>query len=189
MKTKPNIIVILVDDMGYSDIGCYGSEINTPNLDSLAENGLRFSQFYNGARCCPTRASLLTGLYAHQAGVGHMIGFEGEGPYQGYLNNQCVTIAEVLKDGGYSTYISGKWHVGEERPHWPVDRGFDRHYGLISGAMNYFDFSKAKRKGLRRHFAKQGEEYMPPNKDWYATDAFSEFAAECIDDHSETEKP
>jgi hypothetical protein len=134
---QPNIVLILVDDMGYSDIGCYGSEIQTPNLDRMAGEGVRFTQFYNGARCCPTRASLLTGLYAHQAGVGHMIGNEGPGPYQGFLNDSCVTIAEVLKGGGYATYMSGKWHVGEDRPHWPVDRGFDRHYGLISGAMNY----------------------------------------------------
>ena len=184
MTDRPNIIVILVDDMGYSDIGCYGSEINTPNLDELAQNGLRFSQFYNGARCCPTRASLLTGLYAHQAGVGHMIGFEGEGPYQGFLNNRCVTIAEVLRKGGYSTYMSGKWHVGEERPNWPVDRGFDRHYGLISGAMNYFDFTKGKQPGMLRNFAKDGEPHIPSPEGFYSTDAFTDFAIECIDEHT-----
>jgi arylsulfatase A-like enzyme len=190
MSTKrPNIVLILVDDMGYSDIGCYGSEIRTPNLDALAGKGLRFSQFYNGARCCPTRASLLTGLYAHQAGVGKMIGHEGLGPYQGYLGNDCVTIAEVLKENGYATYMSGKWHVGEERPHWPVDRGFDRHYGLISGGMNYFDIRKGKGHKVKRHFAKQGEEHLPPKEGFYATDAFTDFAVECIDDHKDPEQP
>ncbi len=189
MNKKPNIVVILVDDMGYSDISCYGSEVCTPNLNNLAEKGLRFSQFYNAARCCPTRASLLTGLYPHQAGVGHMIGFEGEGPYQGYLNDRCVTIAEVLKKGGYSTYMSGKWHVGEERPRWPVDRGFDRHYGLIGGGMNYFDITKDKSPDVRRHFANQGEEYMPPTEGFYVTDAFSAYAVQCIDEHDHSSQP
>ena len=119
----PNIVIILVDDMGYSDIGCYGSEIDTPNLDRLAAGGLRFTRFYNAARCCPTRASLLTGLYPHQAGIGGMVSGNAKksGPYQGYLNDRCVTIAEVLGRAGYSTYMGGKWHVGEFRPVWPVD--------------------------------------------------------------------
>ena len=126
---KPNIILIMVDDMGYSDIGCYGGEIDTPNIDKLADGGLRFSQFYNAARCCPTRASLMTGLYPHQAGMGGMISTnKPAGPYQGYLNDECVTIAEALKPAGYTTLMSGKWHVGEMRPHWPTDRGFDRYY-------------------------------------------------------------
>ena len=111
--------------MGYSDIGCYGGEIDTPNLDALAENGLRFTQFYNSGRCCPTRASLMTGLHPHQVGIGHMteppnqpLGFEG--PYQGYLNKDCVTIAQVLKTGGYHTLMTGKWHLGYADPaNWP----------------------------------------------------------------------
>lgn len=141
---RPNIVLIMADDMGYSDIDCYGGEVRTPNLNGLADNGLRFTQFYNTARCCPTRASLLTGLYAHQAGVGHMVQDKGYPAYQGYLNDRCVTIAEVLKRAGYNTLMSGKWHVGEQRPHWPLDRGFDEYYGLISGAANYFDISKTK---------------------------------------------
>src|SRR5882757_8571045 len=91
---KPNIVVILVDDMGFSDLGCYGSEIPTPNLDALAANGVRFTQFYNTARCCPTRAALLTGLYSHQTGVGHMMEDKGVPGYTGRLNNQCVTFAD-----------------------------------------------------------------------------------------------
>ena len=112
MADRPNIILILADDMGYSDIGCYGSEIRTPNLDRLRVNGLRFSQMYNSARCCPSRAALLTGLNPQQTGVGHMVGNLGFPAYQGYLNNSCVTVAEVLRDHGYATFMSGKWHVG-----------------------------------------------------------------------------
>jgi arylsulfatase len=109
---RPNIVIIMVDDMGFSDIGCYGSEIPTPHLDALAAGGVRFSQFYNTGRCCPTRASLLTGLYAHQAGVGWMTADQGLPGYRGQLNDRCVTIAEVLGDTGYFTAMTGKWHVG-----------------------------------------------------------------------------
>jgi arylsulfatase A-like enzyme len=111
---EPNIVVILVDDMGFADLGCYGSEIPTPNLDALASNGLRFTQFYNTGRCCPTRASLITGLYPHQAGVGYMTAKGGVPGYVGHLNDSCVTIAEVLKPAGYFTAVTGKWHVGQE---------------------------------------------------------------------------
>ena len=104
---RPNIVIIMVDDMGYSDLGCYGSEIQTPHLDRMAEGGIRFTQMYNCARCCPTRASLLTGLYPHQAGVGHMVGNYGVPEYQGYLRDDCVTIAEALRAGGYQTLMSG----------------------------------------------------------------------------------
>jgi arylsulfatase A-like enzyme len=111
-NSRPNIVLMMADDMGFSDLGCYGSEIQTPNIDKLAAGGVRFTHFYNGARCCPTRASLLTGLYAHQAGVGHMVNNLGIPPYQGYLNDKCVTIAEVMRSSGYRTLMSGKWHVG-----------------------------------------------------------------------------
>ena len=108
---RPNIILIMSDDMGYSDIGCYGGEISTPNLDDLADNGLRFTQFYNTARCCPTRASLMTGLNPHQAGVGHMMNDRGPEGYSGNLSDKAVTIAEVLGEAGYNNYMSGKWHM------------------------------------------------------------------------------
>src|SRR4051812_1040836 len=122
---RPNILIILVDDMGFADLGCYGSEIPTPNIDRLAAGGLRFTQFYNTGRCCPTRAALLTGLYSHEAGVGHMVEGKPAPAYQGFLNDRCVTFAEALRPAGYFTAMTGKWHVGEKRPHWPVDRGFD----------------------------------------------------------------
>src|SRR6188474_1691724 len=137
--SKPNIIYILADDLGYSDIGCFGGEIQTPNLDALAKGGLRFTQFYNTARCCPTRAALLTGLYPHQAGVGHMMEDRGLDGYRGTLNRSCVTIAEALKPAGYRSYAVGKWHVtpGQtakllaDAHNWPLQRGFDRFYGTI----------------------------------------------------------
>ncbi len=182
-SNRPNIVIIMADDMGFSDIGCYGSEIATPNLDRLAAGGLRFTQFYNGARCCPTRASLLTGLYAHQAGVGHMVGKGATPAYQGYLNDRCVTIAEALKQGGYRTLMAGKWHVGEDRPHWPCDRGFDEYFGLISGASNYFSIDPG------RKFARGNEQINPANDRFYMTDAFTEAAVKFIDEHGRQPAP
>jgi len=140
-EERPNIILIMSDDMGYSDIRCYGSEIETPELDKLAANGIRFSQFYNTARCCPTRASLLTGLYPAQKGMGFMTGDQEESGYRGEIGKQCVTIAEVLKPAGYRTYMAGKWHgprnlkdIDSLKYNWPLQRGFDKFYGTIIGA-------------------------------------------------------
>ena len=191
---KPNVVLIMADDMGFSDLGCYGSEIHTPNLDRLAAGGLRFTQFYNTARCCPTRACLLTGLYPHQAGIGGMTdGKRGDvnppGPYQGYLNDKCVTIAEVLKPAGYTTLMAGKWHVGETRPHWPVDRGFDHYYGLISGAANYFDITKGKSQCTLRRFAIDGKPHVPPKQNFYITDAFTDNAVKFLDRYATADKP
>ena len=181
---RPNIVIIMADDMGFSDIGCYGGEISTPNLNRLAENGLRFTQFYNAARCCPTRASLLTGLYQHQAGVGHMVGDRGVPAYQGYLNDKCVTIAEALNPAGYVTMISGKWHVGETEPHWPDKRGFQRAFGLISGGSNYFKLDGA------RQMAFDGEPWDPPEDgSFYMTDAFGDHAVRLLDESASGDQP
>jgi arylsulfatase len=174
---RPNIVMIMADDMGYSDLGCFGSEITTPNIDRLAERGLRLTQFYNAARCCPTRASLLTGLYPHQAGMGDMVNSgKSAGPYQGYLNRSCVTLAELLQTAGYRTAMSGKWHVGEEKPHWPVNRGFERYFGLISGAANYFDLSQGKDETTVRRMAVDELEYTPPLNGFYMTTAITDQA-------------
>lgn len=186
---KPNIVLIMADDMGYSDIGCYGGEVNTPNLDRLAAGGLRFTQFYNAARCCPTRASLLTGLYPHQAGIGHMVGNRGYPAYQGYLNDRCITIAEALKTAGYRTLMSGKWHVGENQPHWPINRGFDKYYGIISGGANYFDITKAKADGVKRIMAVDDKAFVPTPGRFYMTDAFSENAVKFIDTYGRMKEP
>lgn len=190
---RPNIIYIMADDMGFSDIGCYGSEIATPHLDRLAEDGVRFTQFYNTARCCPTRASLLTGLYPHQAGVGHMMDDRGVDGYRGDLNRQCVTLAEVLKTAGYRTYMSGKWHVTKvinpkseaDQHNWPIQRGFDQFYGTIHGAGSFFDPNTLTR----------GNQYISPyadpeytekemaNGEFYYTDAIADHASRFIHDH------
>lgn len=162
-------MLILADDMGFSDLGCYGGEIDTPNLDRLAAGGLRFTQFYNGARCCPTRASLLTGLHPHQAGVGHMVEDRGFPAYQGYLNRRGATIAEVLRPAGYRTLMSGKWHVGDAPGRRPLDRGFDRYFGLLGGGSNYFELEKG------RKMQKDGADWAPSGP-FYMTDAFTDAA-------------
>lgn len=191
---RPNIIVIMADDMGFSDIGCYGGEIQTPNLDRLAAGGLRFTQFYNTARCCPTRASLLTGLYPHQAGVGHMMEDKGKDGYRGNLNRDCVTIAEALKPSGYRSYMAGKWHVTRHiapdgpKHYWPLQRGFDRFYGTIHGAGSFYDPYTLTRDNT------QISPYADPDykpKTYYYTDAISDHAVRFIQDHQQahSDKP
>jgi arylsulfatase A-like enzyme len=175
-QKQPNIIVILADDMGFSDIGCYGGEIRTPNLDSLAANGVRMTQFYNTARCCPTRACLLTGLYPHQAGVGWMMRDQKHPGYRGRLNRNCVTMAEVLGASGYATYMCGKWHVTPDvkpdgpKDNWPLQRGFDRFYGTIHGAGSFFDPNSLTRDNTQiSPYA--DPEYQP--EQYYYTDAIN----------------
>ncbi|WP_344977586.1 arylsulfatase [Compostibacter hankyongensis] len=143
---RPNIILIMSDDMGYSDLGCYGSEISTPNLDSLAMTGLRYTRFHNMGHCCPSRAALMTGLYPHQTGLGWMTGTNFHLPgFTDELNEHCVTIAEVLKTAGYATLMAGKWHLshnihaGGPQHDWPLQRGFEKFYGILTGAGNYYD--------------------------------------------------
>ncbi|HEX7899043.1 MAG TPA: arylsulfatase [Planctomycetota bacterium] len=186
--SRPNIVVILADDMGYSDIGCYGGEIKTPNLDALAAGGLRFSRFYNTARCCPTRASLLSGLYPHQAGVGHMMEDRGFDGYRGDLNDRCVTIADVLRGGGYRTYMAGKWHLTKklrpaDRSNWPLRRGFDRFYGTIHGGGSFYDPTTLTRDDTPiSPYA--DPEYKPET--YYYTDAVHDHAARFIREHEGT---
>ncbi len=185
---RPNIIVMMSDDMGYSDIGCYGGEINTPNLNLLAGGGDRFTQFYNTARCCPTRAALMTGLYSHQTGVGHMMNDRGHDGYRGDLNQECVTIAEALKPAGYSTYMTGKWHVTPylrpkneaEKHNWPLQRGFERYYGTISGAGSFYDpYALVRDNELISPY--NDSDYKPPS--YYYTDAISDNAVRYLADH------
>jgi arylsulfatase len=156
-------------------LGCYGSEIDTPCLDALAVDGLRFSQFYNCGRCCPTRAALLTGLYPHQAGVGHMEEDLGDPAYRGYLNQSCATIAEALRPAGYHSYAVGKWNVGYRRPHWPGDRGFARYFGLLRGASDYFDPRVGPRAKMSL-FARDDQIVNTFPDDFYLTEAISDDA-------------
>lgn len=174
--------------MGFSDIGCFGSEIETPHLDELARGGLRFSDFHNSPRCCPSRAALLTGLYSHQAGMGMMTSDHGRYPYPAYagdLSEHCVTIAEALKAGGYTTMMAGKWHltpldVGKHN--YPLQRGFDRYYGIINGAASYFDPATLTD-------GNQPIEITQEDKDYYLTDAIGDQSVRFIDDASRQDKP
>lgn len=178
--TKPNIVLILADDLGFSDLGCYGGEIDTPHLDRLADGGLRFTQFYNCGRCCPTRAALLTGLYPHQVGVGDMENDLGHPSYRGYLNDRCLTIAEALQPAGYRSFAAGKWNVGFRRTQWPVDRGFERYFGLLRGASDYFDPRVGPRAGISL-FARDDQVLTDFPDDFYLTDAISDEAVSYLD--------
>src|SRR4051794_8887333 len=183
---RPNVVVILADDMGFSDLHCYGGEIETPNLDALAADGLRFTQFYNTARCCPTRASLLSGLYPHQAGVGHMMDDRNLPGYKGDLSPNCVTIAEALKPAGYRAYAVGKWHVTRfvaptgPKHNWPLQRGFERCYCTITGAGNYYDPASLVRDNTM--ISAHGDPEYKPEK-YYYTNAIGEHAVRFIADH------
>ena len=182
----PNIIVILVDDMGFSDLGCYGSEIPTPNLDALAKNGLRFTQFYNTGRCCPTRASLLTGLYSHQTGVGHMMENKGAPGYQGRLNDRCATIAEALQPAGYFTAMTGKWHVGQEQGVTPANRGFERSLNAAAGGFYQPGATRAK-LFLDGQPIANDDPRLP--KAWYTTDLWTSYGLRFIDEARAAKKP
>lgn len=187
---RPNIILIMADDLGFSDIGCYGGEAQTPNLDRLAANGIKLRSFYNAGRCCPTRTSLLTGQYPHAAGMGLMVTYDDQkiepGPYQGFLDPNIPTVAEHLRQAGYHTYMTGKWHVGERQEHWPLKRGFDQYFGLISGASSFFEMLPEKRK---RYMVSQDQEYVLPKDGFYATDAFTDKAIEFIQGQAPQSKP
>lgn len=196
---RPNIILILADDMGFSDLGCYGSEIPTPNLDTLAAGGLRFTQFYNTPRCCPSRAALLTGLYPQEAGVGGMMEDRGLPGYHGELNDHCVTIAEVLRAAGYHTMMVGKWHLchivfdgkkqlnfetdepyWENKSDWPLQRGFEEYYGTIHGVCSYFEpFS----------LVSNNVPIKPDATNFYYTDSITAHAIADIDEHANGDKP
>ncbi|MBU6308348.1 MAG: arylsulfatase [Planctomycetes bacterium] len=186
LPARPNIVVILVDDMGFSDLGCYGGEIPTPHLDALAANGLRFTQCYNTARCCPTRASLLTGLYSHQAGVGHMVKDDHLPGYRGRLNDDCPTVAEALRNTGYFTSIAGKWHVGQEHGVAPWNRGFDRSLNPSAGGF-YFAGSPRYDLSLDGEAIAADDPRLPA--DWYTTDLWTTFGLKFIDEARDAGKP
>jgi arylsulfatase A-like enzyme len=185
--SKPNIILILADDMGFSDIGCFGSEVSTPNLDRLASRGIRLNQFYNNPRCCPSRASIMTGLWSQQAGMGMMVADYGRYPYPGYagiLNANTVTIPEALKTVGYNTAMVGKWHLAPEteagKRDWPLQRGFDKFWGMIAGASVYYESP---------HLLSGNDRLPPPAKDEYLTDLWADHAASYVTELAQEKKP
>ena len=184
---RPNVLIILADDLGYSDLGCYGGEIRTPHIDRLAKAGARFTQCYNSARCCPSRASLMTGLYPSQAGIGDFTTGRPNvkrGPgYLGRLNGRCATIAEVLGPAGYACYYVGKWHLHPETG--PIARGFDEFYGYTSGhSHDQYDAGFYTRLPDERK-----KEIDPPQGKFYATDVFNEYALEFLRQGQASGKP
>lgn len=181
---RPNVVLVLADDLGFSDLGCYGGEIETPTLNGLAQNGVRLSQFYNTARCSPSRASLLTGLHPHQTGIGILTRDDRPGGYPGSLNERCVTLSEVLGEAGYRTCLVGKWHITSDvwNPNgaWPTQRGFDRFYGTLTGCGSYY-----QPRTLTRDEENVEEEALV--EDFYYTDAISSEAEAFIREHSENQ--
>ena len=187
---RPNIVLIMVDDMGFADIGPYGSEIPTPHLDALAEGGVKFSQFYNTGRCCPTRASLLTGLYSHLAGIGWMTNDQGLPGYRGRLNDRCVTIAEALRPAGYFTVMTGKWHVGFNHGVTPSQRGFDRSLNLPAGGL-HFNNQTGPKGGTKLYLngqevSRDDPRFAPP---WYGSDLWTEQGIQFVDEALEKDQP
>ena len=178
---RPNIILIMADDMGWSDVGCYGGEIRTPNIDRIAAEGMQWRNFYNNGKCTTTRASLLTGLYPRKGGKG-----------QELIGNDMVTLGEAMRSAGYQTGLSGKWHNGSRAPHRPIDRGFDKSYGLWDGCCNFFDPAQAdpKFKGGRvRFFGEDDRRIESFPDDFFTTDAFTDHALTTIRRHVANGRP
>jgi arylsulfatase len=179
----PNILLILCDDMGFSDLGCYGGEILTTNLDRLANDGIRMTRVYNSARCCPSRASLFTGLYPHQAGIGYFANYDKGAPgYTGFLQDRCVGISEVLRSAGYNTYMSGKWHMGDNPG--PMEKGIDEFYGfVVPHSISCWDpeamFRLPSDRPLREY--RKGE--------FYASDAITDYALDFLEDGLSKQEP
>ena len=194
-KDKPNVLLIVADDMGYSDIGCFGSEIKTPNLDALAARGLRGTSFYTGPSCSPTRSMLLTGVDNHVAGLGNMAEFlgpkqKGKPGYEGYLNNRVVSVASVLRDAGYHTYMAGKWHLGHEPEQWPAKKGFERDFTLLQGGgSNWPDMVYPNPAHPHLTFTRNGKLLDKLPKDYFSSAAYSDFIMECLSEHQADDKP
>jgi arylsulfatase len=187
----PNVVVILIDDSGYSDLGCYGSEVPTPNINALADSGLRFTQFYNTARCSPTRASLMTGLYPHQAGLGFLesLVVPGSKGTQGHLRDDCVTMAEVLGDAGYLTIMTGKWHMGQNRGTPPWARGFQRSLSSAIGETYFPNQRQQRENGLTINGKRVDLSDPVLGKKWYGTDLLTDWGLKFIDEAIAAKKP
>jgi len=192
---KPNILLIVADDMGYSDLGCFGGEINTPNIDALAARGLRATNFYVAPSCSPSRSMLLTGTDNHIAGLGNMAEWagptqRGQPGYEGYLNNRVVSVANLLRDGGYQTYMAAKWHLGEKPDQWPARRGFERDFALVQGAGSHWadELGLLPSEPTVTH-TRNGEKVKELPADYYSSKYFTDFIMQCIDENSRDGKP
>ena len=192
-KSPPNIVIIVLDDAGFSDYSFLGSRIQTPTIDALAANGLTLTNFYVQPRCSPTRAALLTGRDPHSVGLGFLTApahvEPTAGPYQGYLDPDSTTLAEALKGVGYQSYLAGKWHLGERPESWPLAHGFDDYFGLISGASSYFELITDQ--PMVRIMARGDTQWTPAGDNFYMTDATTDFAVDRLKLHqrSDSNKP
>ena len=191
---RPNIVIILGDDMGFADMGSYGSEIKTPNLDSLAKGGVRFTDFYTHASCSPTRSMLLSGVDTHLNGLGNMDEWtapnqRGVAGYEGYLNNQVTTLPQLLKDAGYHTYMVGKWHMGKAPEQIPAARGFERDFSLLDGAGSYWDMTNFTGASPLSVFTEDGRYLTKLPDNYYATKTYTDKMIEFIDANHSDGKP
>ena len=193
-SSRPNIIIILGDDLGFSDMGSFGGEIRTPNLDSLANAGVRFTNFYTHASCSPTRSMLLSGVDTHRNGLGNMDEWtapnqRGVAGYEGYLNTQVLTLPQLLKDAGYHTYMVGKWHLGKAPELIPAARGFERDFSLLDGAGSYWDMTNFTGASPKSVFTEDGRYLTKLPKDYYATKTYTDKLIEFIDANRGDGKP
>lgn len=195
-QTKsPNILLIVADDMGYSDIGAFGGEIRTPHLDALAQRGMRATNFYVGPTCSPTRSMLLSGTDSHLAGMGNMAEYlgpqqKGKPGYEGHLNDRVASVASVLRDAGYHTYMAGKWHLGEEKGQWPADKGFERDFTLMQGGgSNWSDMGYPNPQHPQLTMTRNGKILDQLPDDHFSTAAFSDFIMQSVDEQKGDGKP
>ncbi|WP_420322233.1 sulfatase-like hydrolase/transferase [Flagellimonas sp.] len=193
-KAQPNFLVIVADDMGFSDMGAYGGEINTPNLDRLAQEGTRYTNYYVAPTCSPTRAMFMTGMDNHLVGMGNM--YERTAPnqidepgYEGYLRRDFPTIAEILKENGYHTYMAGKWHLGKSKEHLPRARGFEHSFSMLSGSGDYFSFRGPDDHIEKNHFSEDGKYLEKLPKKYYATTTFTNKIIDYIDSNKGDGRP
>ena len=191
---RPNIVIILADDMGFSDMGSFGGEINTPNLDALAKDGVRFSQFYTHASCSPTRSMLLSGTDTHVNGLGNMSEWTapnqmGKPGYEGYLNTNVATLPQLLKDSGYHTYMTGKWHMGKKPELIPRSRGFERDFSLLDGGGSYWDMKNVLATSPKLVFTEDGRYLKELPEDYYATETYTDKMIGYIEQDRKDGKP
>ena len=186
-KQKPNIILIVADDLAYADIGCFGGDIETPNIDALASSGIRFSSFHTAPMCAPTRAMLLSGNDNHIAGMGGQGRVTNEFGYEGMLTNRIVPIPALLKEAGYHTYMAGKWHLGATPEANPSQKGFERSFVLVEGAGNHYTNESALKKG-NSNYTEDGISTEWP-KGNYSTDFYTDKIIEYIDSNKDDGQP
>ena len=195
-RERPNILLVVADDLGWTDLGSFGSEIETPNLDALAQRGVKFTDFHTSVSCSPTRSMLLSGTDNHIAGLGNMAELitpeqRGRPGYEGHLNDRVVSLAEVLRDGGYHTYMAGKWHLGHEPGSYPDDRGFERSFSMLFGGASYWSdmFGLMAGREEMAEYVLNDQRLTELPRDFYATRSFTDFLIDSIRDNRGDGKP